>query len=106
MEKQLETAGKKENECITETTASPVLWNSLQTLRAQYDSLNWVFYDVPVGSEQEKMYRWPGAEDEDIMICVRMGNQSMSFSTGRTISLSNMRTSVNLMCSVMNMTTN
>lgn len=60
MEKQLETAGKKENECITETTASPVLWNSLQTLLAQYDSLDWEFYDAPAGSAREKMYRWPG----------------------------------------------
>ena len=79
MGKQLETAGKRENECITETTASPVLWNSLQTLRAQYDSLDWEFYDAPAGSAREKMYRWPGAEDEDIMICVRMGNQIHEF---------------------------
>ena len=74
-----EKAEKKNGKCITETTASPVLWNALQTLLAQYDSLNWVFYDVPVGSEQEKMYRWPGSEDEDIMICVRMGNQIHEF---------------------------
>lgn len=72
-------SGKKEKQCITKDSTAPALWNALQALREQYGSLNWVFYDAPAGSAQEKMYRWPGREDEDIMICVRMGNQIHEF---------------------------
>ena len=31
---------KKEKQCITKDSTAPALWNALQALREQYDSLN------------------------------------------------------------------
>lgn len=44
---------------------------SLEILRKKYQNLNWVLADVPGGSRKEKMFRWPGKPDEDIIIVVK-----------------------------------
>lgn len=43
---------------------------SIQQLRQQFPALDWTYHDVPVGSQTEKMFRWPGEPDEEILICV------------------------------------
>lgn len=44
---------------------------SLEYLRKKYKSLDWVLVDVPGSSPGEKMFRWPGKADEDIIILVK-----------------------------------
>lgn len=51
-----------------------LLEGALQKLSEQFDKRDWKYYiDAPPGSPGEKTYEWPGAPDEDIMICVHMG---------------------------------
>ena len=46
------------------------LCSSVEKLREQFLTLDWTYHDFPVGSATEKMYRWPGPADEEILICV------------------------------------
>ena len=48
--------------------------SALEKLDQEFGTLNWTFYDVPAGSVNEKMYRWPGSLKDEIMICVHKGN--------------------------------
>ena len=47
-----------------------VLCASVEQLREQFLTLDWTYHDVPVGRQSEKMFRWPGPPDEEILICV------------------------------------
>lgn len=49
------------------------LEDSLIKLGEQFDKRDWKYLDVSPGSLREKTYAWPGAPDEDIMICVHKG---------------------------------
>lgn len=44
---------------------------SLEKLKKRYESLDWVLVDVPDNRGNEKMFRWPGRPDEDIIIVVK-----------------------------------
>lgn len=44
--------------------------SAIEKLQEQFSELDWSYHDFPVGSQNEKMYRWPGCPDEDILICV------------------------------------
>lgn len=47
------------------------LQSALDALRKQYGQLDWTYYeDFSKMGSQEKMYRWPAPEDEDIAIVV------------------------------------
>lgn len=48
--------------------------SALEILDCEFSTLNWTFYDVPDGSNHEKMYRWPGDTKDEIIICVHKGN--------------------------------
>lgn len=52
--------------CLEKT----ILSLSIEALQEQFDSLDWTYHDFPVGSQNEKMYCWPGPEQENILICV------------------------------------
>ena len=56
-----------------------VLCASIGQLREQFLTLNWTYHDVPVGSQSEKMFCWPGPPDEEILICVHQsgGHQEL-----------------------------
>ncbi|MCM1135574.1 MAG: helix-turn-helix transcriptional regulator [Clostridium sp.] len=56
---------------------------AIDLLAEQFKNRNWVYYDVPSENAggnpstllpNEKMYRWPGGADEEIMVCVHKGN--------------------------------
>ena len=51
-----------------------LLASSIETLQEQFTGLDWTYHDVPVGSQHEKMYCWPGPEQENILICVHKSN--------------------------------
>ena len=46
------------------------LCSAVEQLRKQYSILNWKYYDFERGGQTEKMYRWPGSEDEEILVLV------------------------------------
>lgn len=56
-----------------------VLCASIGQLREQFLTLDWTYHDVPVGSQSEKMFCWPGPPDEEILICVHQsgGHQEL-----------------------------
>lgn len=35
---------------------------AIETLREQFLTLDWTYHDFSVGSQSEKMYRWPGQQ--------------------------------------------
>ncbi|MDO4270361.1 MAG: AraC family transcriptional regulator [Eubacteriales bacterium] len=43
---------------------------AIEKLQDQFSELNWTYHDFPVGSQNEKMYKWPGRPEEEILICV------------------------------------
>lgn len=47
-----------------------VLASAVEQLRSQYLTLNWKYYDFDRDGQTEKMYRWPGPEDKEIIIVV------------------------------------
>ncbi len=47
-----------------------LLATALQKLQAHFLELDWTYHDFPAGSKNEKMYKWPGDPDEEILICV------------------------------------
>lgn len=51
-----------------------LLASSIETLKEQFPGLDWTYHDVPVGSQNEKMYCWPGPEQKNILICVHKSN--------------------------------
>lgn len=44
---------------------------SLEVLKNRYRQHNWQLVDIPGNTENEKMFVWPGEEDEDIIIVVK-----------------------------------
>lgn len=47
-----------------------VLETAIRTLQDQFADLDFTYHDCPVGSHMEKMYKWPGPANEDILLCV------------------------------------
>ena len=47
-----------------------LLTESIERLREQFPTLQWTYHDLPFGGAKEKMYRWPGPPDEDILVLV------------------------------------
>lgn len=45
---------------------------AIDKLSEDFDRRQWAYLDVP-GMENEKKFAWPGAENEDIIICVHKG---------------------------------
>ena len=43
---------------------------AIETLREQFLTLDWTYHDFSVGSQAEKMYRWPGPAEEEILVLV------------------------------------
>ena len=41
------------------------LYAAMDQLRSQYLTLDWTYHDITFGTQAEKMYRWPGPEDEE-----------------------------------------
>lgn len=62
-----------ENANVT-TLDSTALETALAALQERYLSLDWTYHDAPVGTPGEKMYKWPGPDDEDILVCVHKSN--------------------------------
>lgn len=67
---------------------TPLLLSAIDILAEQFRNRNWTYYDVPseyIESKEsysiptlmpsEKMYRWPGGAEEEIMVCVHKGNK-------------------------------
>ena len=49
---------------------------ALETLRDQYEQLDWSCYqDFTKNGNQEKMYRWPASQDENIVVVVHQGQK-------------------------------
>lgn len=51
-----------------------LLEKSISKLQEQFLDLNWTYYDFNIGTKNEKMYKWPGKEDEDVLICIHKSN--------------------------------
>lgn len=51
-----------------------LLPSAIEKLRGQYLDLDWTYHDFPTGSQNEKMYRWPGPAEEDILVLVHQSN--------------------------------
>lgn len=51
-----------------------LLGPAIEKLRGQYFDLTWVYHDFSAGSINEKMYRWPGPPDEDILVLVHQSS--------------------------------
>ena len=50
-----------------------LLKSAIERLGASFARRNWKYLDVPLGSQKEKNYEWPGNPAEKIMICVHKG---------------------------------
>lgn len=50
---------------------------SLEILKKMHGQLNWTLADIPGSSENEKMFLWPGRDDEDIIIIVKGGSDEL-----------------------------
>lgn len=47
-----------------------LLSSAIERLQEQFLDLDWTYHDFTAGSRNEKMYRWPGKPEEEILICV------------------------------------
>ena len=50
------------------------LYAAMDQHRSQYLTLDWTYHDITFGTQAEKMYRWPGPEDEEILVLVHQSN--------------------------------
>ena len=48
--------------------------SAIEKLQDDFSTLNFAYHDFQVGEQWEKMYRWPGPPEEDILICVHKSN--------------------------------
>lgn len=46
------------------------LCSAVDKLREQYLTLDWTYHDIGIDGQMEKMYRWPGPENDEILILV------------------------------------
>lgn len=46
------------------------LSSALEKLQEQFALLDWTYHDLAVCGQNEKMYRWPGNPDEELLVCV------------------------------------
>lgn len=53
---------------------SQILESAIQKLQEDFLELDWSYHDLPVGSQNDKMHRWPGIPSEEILICVHNSN--------------------------------
>lgn len=57
-----------------------LLCAAIDHLRDQYMMLDWTYHDFPMDGQIEKLYRWPGPADEDVLILVHQsGSQQELF---------------------------
>ena len=42
------------------------LCSAVDKLREQYLTLDWTYHDIGIDGQMEKMYRWPGPENDEI----------------------------------------
>lgn len=47
---------------------------AVEKLRGQYLDFDWTYHDFHIGDQTGKMYRWPGPEDEQIIVLVHQSN--------------------------------
>lgn len=47
---------------------------AIERLQRQYNELDWRYHDFPVGSQNEKMYRWPGPPEEKVLVLVHQSS--------------------------------
>lgn len=47
-----------------------LLSSAIARLQEGFPLLNWSYHDLPAGGRVGKMYRWPGPENENILVCV------------------------------------
>lgn len=47
-----------------------VLCAAVEKLRAEYAALDWTYHPCPGGNPEEKMFDWPGAPEDEIMVVV------------------------------------
>ena len=81
------------------------LYAAMDQLRSQYLTLDWTYHDITFGTQAEKMYRWPGPEDEEILVFGgTRATVNRSCFTGMIFSISIILTRVNTTPSVLNMT--
>ncbi|MDO4544581.1 MAG: AraC family transcriptional regulator [Bacillota bacterium] len=50
------------------------LHGSVEHLKNEFLTLDWTYHDFPVGSQSEKMFRWPGPPDEEIMVVIHQSS--------------------------------
>lgn len=53
---------------------SEMLCSAIETLREQFLTLDWTYHSSPVGNQAEKMFRWPGPEEEEILVLVHQSS--------------------------------
>lgn len=66
--------GAASSSADSSATGTTPLEAALATLQERFLDLDWTYHDAPVGSSGEKMYKWPGPENEDILVCVHKSN--------------------------------
>lgn len=49
---------------------SEILCSAVNQLRKNFLRLDWTYHNFPVGNQHEKMFRWPGTLEEEILIVV------------------------------------
>lgn len=47
-----------------------VLCAAVEKLRKEFSTFDWTYHNFSVGSQEEKLYHWPGIPEEEIMIVV------------------------------------
>lgn len=47
---------------------------AIQKLQDEFPQLDFTYHDSPTGNPNEKLYKWPGPADEDILVCVHKSN--------------------------------
>lgn len=49
---------------------SEKLTSAIEILKGQFSSLDWTYHDIPIRNQTEKMFQWPGRQEEEIIILV------------------------------------
>ena len=51
-----------------------LLSEAIEKLQSEFLKLDWTYHDLNLGIRKEKIYKWPGDPEEDIIICVHKSN--------------------------------
>lgn len=52
-----------------------LLTSAIERLREQFFTLDWTYHEFPAGEQTEKMFRWPGPPEEEILILIHKSGQ-------------------------------